>query len=119
MNDKERQLMDIHRIQRKQSQSRIEYDSKERLKKIAMKKFKTCFIAALAEFEDIFGHIWGHNLSEDQLTTEQKTNHEKWQQVRTNILNKGNTQARALVAEMDLHKVQFEGYKFFLRGENL
>lgn len=74
MSDKEKQLMDIRRVQKQQSQSRIEHDSKERLKKIAMRKFKTCFIAALAEFEDVFGHMWGHTISDDQLTDEQMTN---------------------------------------------
>jgi len=119
MDDKERQLINLHKLQRKQSKGRIENDSKERLKKIAMKKFRTCFIAALSEFEDIFGYMWGHNLLENELTDEQKINREKWRIARTNILNKGNTQARALVAEMDLHKVEFEGYKMVLRGENL
>lgn len=119
MSDKEKQLADLHKLQRQQAKSRIGHDSKERLKKIAMRKFKTCFIAALAEFEDVFGEMWGHNLSDDELTDTQKLNREKWRQVRTNILNKGNTQARALVAEMDLHKVEFEGYKMVLKGENL
>jgi hypothetical protein len=89
--------------------------SKRRLKNITDRKFKTCFIYPLAEFEAVFGSIWGHGLSEEELNTEQKMNKAKWDRVRMNILNKGNAQRRALQTEIDLYDVIFEGYHMEFR----
>ncbi len=112
MSDKEIQLAELRKKQRQQSQGRIQHDSNQRLKKIIAKKLTTTFICALSEFETSFGYqLWGHGLPEEEITSTQKANKEKWEQVRTNILNKGNTQVRALTAEMDLHKVEFCGYQ--------
>lgn len=112
------QIMAKVRDQNKKfSEQRIESESKERLKSICRKKFETCFISAIAEFEQTFGEeLWGHNLAEEQLTNVQKQNREKWQKVRNTILNKGNTQARAVQSEIDLHKVRFVGYQMNLVG---
>jgi len=118
MSKKEDELAAIRRRQQLLSHGRILDDSRERLKKIAAKKFRTCFISALAEFENTFGlEVWGHNLPEDSITTEQKANRLRWEQVRTNILNKGNTQSRALGMEMDLHLIEFEGYRMDFGGK--
>jgi len=93
---------------------------KQRLKNIARKKFTTCFIFAISEFEKVFGkELWGHGLPEDELTTSQKANRKRWEQVRRDILDKGNTQLRAFELEMDLHNVEFIGYSmnFKVKGD--
>jgi hypothetical protein len=114
---KEKELAELRQQRKGESKGRIAQDSRDRLKKIANKKFRTCYISALAEFESIFGfELWGHSLPDEQLTIEQKANRIRWEQVRKNILDKGNTQARALGMEIDLHKVSFTGYKITLRG---
>jgi len=119
MSDKERQLSELRKAQREEAEGRISSDSRERLKKIAAKKFQTCFIFALAEFETAFGkELWGHNMPEESLTSEQKANKTRWQQVRTNILNKGHMQARALMAELDLHETIYNGYKVRFLGKD-
>lgn len=90
---------------------------RNRLKNIAKKKICTCFIFALSQFEQIFGdELWGHNLSDDMLNEKQKINRVLWGQVRKKILNKGNTQLRALLKEIDLHKVEFDGYHMNFGG---
>ena len=53
---------------------------------------------------------------EEELTQEQLDNRALWKQVRKNILDKGNTQSRALGMEIDLHRVEFEGYRMDLKG---
>lgn len=112
MSRKEEELAALRRRQKEAHRGRIAQDSRDRLKRIANKKFKTCFIYALAEFENTFGsEVWGHNLPEEKLTPKQRANRTSWEQVRKNILDKGNTQARALGMEIDLHKVEFEGYQ--------
>jgi len=114
---KEEELYKIRKEQQRISHGRISGDARERLKKIASKKFRTCFISALAEFENVFGlEIWGHDLPTELLTSEQKVNREKWDKVRKNILDKGNAQLRALRMEIDLHKIDFEGYRMTFTG---
>jgi hypothetical protein len=111
MADKENQLLQIRKDQKEGSQGRIQRDSKNRFKKIIKRKITTCFIFALSEFENVFGQeLWGHGLQEKELNSIQKANKRKWDQIRTNILNKGNAQIRALEAEMDLHTMEFQGY---------
>ncbi|KKN70892.1 hypothetical protein LCGC14_0426830 [marine sediment metagenome] len=119
MSRKEEELAALRRTQKEASKGRIAKDSQNRLKKIAHKKFRTCFIAALSEFEKTFGiEFWGHGLPESKITPEQKTNRVRWNKVRKNILDKGNTQSRALGMEIDLHHVEFEGYRIDFGGTN-
>jgi len=118
MTTKEEELAKLRHHRKNANRGRIAKDSRDRLKKIAHKKFRTCFISALAEFEDTFGpYLWGHNLPDEQLTPEQKANRVSWDKVRKNILDKGNTQSRALSMEIDLHTVEFEGYRMDFGGE--
>lgn len=117
MPSKEQELSALRKEQKKSSDGRIADDSKMRLKRIAAKKFRTCFIAALAEFENVFGlEVWGHQLPDSELTPQQRANRERWEQVRKNILDKGNAQLRSLGMEIDLHKVNFEGYRMIFTG---
>lgn len=117
MSGKEKELAALRHRQIEAYRGRIAQDSRDRLKKIAHKKFRTCFIFALAEFEDMFGfELWGHNLPEDKITSEQRINRAHWEQVRKSILDKGNTQSRALGMEIDLHRVEFEGYRINFGG---
>lgn len=110
-------LAQAQRAGHRENGEEIQRESLERLKRIAQRKFRTCFIFPIAEFETVFGlSLWGHGLPEDQLTDEQRANRSRWEQVRTAILNNGNTQARALQAELDLHAVQFKGYSVNLRA---
>lgn len=118
MSEKEKELAALRRIQKQVRSSQIAQDSRVRLKKISQKKFKTCFIFALSEFESRFGILlWGHGLLEDEITPEQKANRVIWEEVRKNILDKGNVQSRALDMEIDLHHVEFQGYHMYFGGK--
>lgn len=117
MSDHEVKLLAIRKSQKKHTEARIVEESRLRLQALSNKKFKTCFVFAIAEFEKVFGlEVWGHGLPDSELTPQQRANKERWQQVRTSILNKGNTQARAMKAELNLHDVKFVGYKMDLIG---
>ena len=119
MSRKEEELAALSRSQKISQHGRIAEDSRKRLKSIAHKKFRTCFISALSEFELVFGvDLWGHNLQEEKLTSDQKKNRILWDQGRKTILDKGNSQSRALGMEIDLHSVEFEGYKISFGGTN-
>lgn len=115
--NKVQELHNLRNAQRQTFQKKVLQDSLTRLQYLSTKKFKTCFVYALAEFENVFGlELWGHGLPKDQLTVLQRANRDRWQQVRTNILNKGNTQSRAMTAEMALHEIRFKGYQMDLIG---
>jgi len=117
MSKKEEELRALQKISKKAHDGRINKDSKDRLKKIASKKCSTCFISALHEFESAFGkELWGHDSPQEQLTDRQKSNKAIWEQVRKNILDKGNKQSRALNMEIDLHDIRFEGYNMQFGG---
>ena len=118
MSEKEKELAALRRVQKDVRNGRIAHDSRERLKKIAKKKFRTCFISALSEFESRFGFVlWGHGLPNEEMTTEQIANRAIWDEVRKNILDKGNAQSRALGMEIDLHHVEFQGYHMSFGGK--
>jgi hypothetical protein len=84
---------------------------RERLKKILAKKIDTTMIYPLSQFEMAFGHFWGHEKPESELTSEEKVNRAKWKQCRNNILNNGNQQKRNLYAELDMYEVVWNRYK--------
>lgn len=115
MSDKEKELLLLRQGENDKRQKRISQLANDRLKKISHIKFRTCFVSALAEFENTFGfELWGHNLPDDKITKEQKANKILWDKVRKNILDKGNAQSRALGMEIDLHKIEFQGYRINL-----
>jgi hypothetical protein len=120
MSEKEKELAALRQEQTILREDRIADDSKGRLKKISNKKFNTCFIFALSEFERTFGlELWGYGLPEGNLNDDHRANRILWDLVRKRILDKGNTQARALGMEIDLHKIEFEGYRMdFGRKDN-
>jgi hypothetical protein len=68
-------------------------------------------IYPLSQFEMAFGHLWGDQKPEDQLTAEEKQNRAKWKQCRNNILNNGNQQRRNAFAELDMYDIVWNRYQ--------
>ena len=83
--------------------------SKERLLKIASKKIQTTMIGALSSIEEHFSFLWTTNDSEE-LSPEQKIMFDTFQKVRSEILDKGNTQARNVDAELNQYDVKWLRY---------
>jgi hypothetical protein len=84
---------------------------RDRLKKITGKKIETTMIYPLSQFEMAFGHLWGDQKPEDQLTPDEKLHRAKWKQCRNNILNNGNQQRRNAFAEIDMYDVVWNRYQ--------
>lgn len=84
--------------------------SRRRLDGIIATKVRTAFIGALAAFEEEFGFLWGQDISEDQLTSEQEDMLELWNRARTSVLNNGNTQLRALRNEISNQTIKWNRY---------
>jgi hypothetical protein len=99
----------VERMRQAKDEKFIEH-SRKRLDKIVSTKVRTTFIGALAAFEDEFGFLWGHDLPEDQLTVEQQSMLELWKNVRTIVLDNGNTQLRAVKSEIANHVIKWNRY---------
>tara|TARA_Y100000385_G_C13074290_1_gene630638 strand:- start:1382 stop:1735 length:354 start_codon:yes stop_codon:yes gene_type:complete len=88
-------------------------DSKDRLSKILKKKVETTMIGALSSIEEHFSFLW--TSSDDQpISEEQKIMFEAFQRVRSEILDKGNTQARNVDAELNQYDVKWLRYSMTL-----
>jgi len=79
--------------------------SKNKLYQVAKKKILTTMIGALDSIEKSFGFLWS---GED--TTEQKQMRLIYDQIRSDILDKGNTQIRNLEAEFSNYDIVFKKY---------
>ena len=81
-------------------ENKYKSDSKDRLRKI-----QTTMIGALSSIEEHFGFLWE---SEDSsLNEQQKAMKELYNKVRSEILDKGNNQARNIDAELAQYDVEW------------
>jgi hypothetical protein len=83
-------------------------DSKDRLSKIIKKKVETTMIGALSSIEQHFGFLWENK--NGKLSPEQQAMHDLYQKVRSEILDKGNSQARNIDAELSQYDVNWLRY---------
>lgn len=103
---------------RQQSEYRVQRDDKyrqdsnERLSKILKKKVETTMIGALSSLEEHFAFLW--NAGDGEMSPEQKMMYDTFQKVRSEILDKGNTQARNVDAELAQYEVKWLRYSTVL-----
>ena len=90
--------------------------AKNKLKIEVEKRLKTTMIGALASFEEGFGEAIG--LNSDNPTEKQERLCDVWEDVRKEILDRGNRQIKIALEEIDCYDVQYGGFKYkFLRRE--
>lgn len=82
---------------------------KDRLQEEVIKAIKTTMIGALASVEEKFGSIWGFK-SERPLTDDEQYFSDLFQEVRKEILDKGNTQIKKVKSIIDPYSVDYVGY---------
>ena len=92
---------------------KFKQSSRDRLLKIASKKIKTTMIGALSSVENHFGFLWGHN-SGEELTPEQQHLKSIFDEIRSEILDKGNNQIRNLESELSYYEVKWLRYQMNL-----
>ena len=83
--------------------------SKTRLKKEIKKRIQTTMIGSLSSVEKYFGFLWGENL-DAELTKEQMRMREIFEEMRTEILDKGNSQIRNSDSEIENYDVVWNKY---------
>ena len=88
--------------------------SKERLLKISQKKIQTTMIGALSTIEKYFGFLWGHETLDGELTPEQSHMKQQFEEVRAEILDRGNNQIRNLEAEFVSYDINWLRYQMKL-----
>jgi len=82
---------------------------RQRLSKIISTKIKTSFIGALDVIEKTFGFLWAEN--EDGTRSDEATKfYDLYQQMRTDILNNGNSQIRGAQNEIANHVISWSRY---------
>jgi hypothetical protein len=91
-------------------------DSKERLSKILKKKVETTMIGSLSSIEEHLSFLW--TSSGGEMTPEQKIMYDLFQQIRSEILDKGNTQARNIDAELAQYEVKWLRYNTIIPVKN-
>jgi hypothetical protein len=82
--------------------------SKIRLKKEARKKIQTTMIGSLSSMEKFFGFLWGED--SDDLTQDQMRMRDIFEDMRTEILDKGNIQIRNMDSEIETYDVIWNKY---------
>lgn len=94
---------------RKIRDKKYKVESKERLSKILKKKIQTTMIGALSTIEENFAFLW-QSKDGESLTKDQEIMKSLYQKVRSEILDKGNTQARNIDAELSQYDVEWLRY---------
>jgi hypothetical protein len=92
--------------------------SKKQLMKILETKIRTSFIAPLSYFEANFGFLWGHGKEESKLTKEELHYRQIWNFIRTNVLNNGNNQIRAVCNELNQYTVSWNRYQLNFKSDS-
>ena len=75
------------------------------LEDYAVSRCKTILIGCLEEFENGFGHIWGHGQPFPSLTEKQQEMRELWAEVRLEILGKGQFRIDQLKDRMNSYEI--------------
>lgn len=83
--------------------------STNRLKKEIKKRIQTTMIGSLSSVEKYFGFLWGED-SDSEPTAKQEQMREIFEEMRTEILDKGNTQIRNADAEIETYDVTWNKY---------
>ena len=100
----------LHDTVKQQNEQVYKENSKRRLMSNVNKKFQTTMIGALAQFEDLFGDLWGVDKESEERTKRENDLFDKWQIARTAILNNGNNQARAAMDEMNQYTISWNKF---------
>ena len=89
---------------KKTREQKYKSDSKDRLSKIMRKKIQTTMIGALSSIEEHFGFLWEGDPEQARMMKE------VYNKVRSDVLDKGNNQARNIDAELSHYEVEWLKY---------
>lgn len=82
----------------------------DKVKSECKKKVDTTMIGALCAIEEVFGDLWNHKSL--KRTKEQSEWYNKYEELRSRILDNGNNQKRKLETELDNYEIQYKTYHY-------
>jgi hypothetical protein len=91
-------------------ESKYRVESKDKLAKILKKKIQTTMIGALSTIEENFGFLWT-NENGEPLTKDQEVMKNIYNKMRSEILDRGNNQARNIDAELSQYEIECIKYQ--------
>jgi hypothetical protein len=91
-------------------ESKFRVESKDKLAKVLKKKIQTTMIGALSTVEENFGFLWT-NENGDPLTKDQEIMKNIYNKIRSEILDRGNNQARNIDAELSQYEIECIKYQ--------
>ena len=103
-------LKAIHEQNKKRNEERYKEVSKRKLIDSVTLRLRTVMIGALARFENEFGALWGHNKGGPK-TQQQLDLYNKWQKVRTEILDLGNNNIRDAERDIAQYTLSWNRYR--------
>lgn len=103
----------LYQKAKEENEKRYREESKKRYIKIQDKKMDTIIIGAIAAIENKLGFCWGNGKT--NLTKTEQEFKKIWQELRTEILDKGNSQKRALHKELEQYELNWLRYTIELR----
>lgn len=103
-------LLSKNRYAKQLRDERGQDGSKKQLVRHMTTKIKTTMIGALDSFEKNFGHLWGQGEEQGELTDEQLDMREVWEEVRTEILDRGNGQIRGAQDEIAQYTLKWNKF---------
>lgn len=78
--------------------------SRRQLEKNIRKMGEIIMIGAISSIEESFGELWGHN-KEDNFLPEEEEMYNKWDELRKDILNKGNKNIEYMISLLDNFRI--------------
>ena len=99
----------IRRKKDADKESQFKKDSNDRLLKICSTKVKTTMIGALDSIEKKLGKFWEVEPGE-KMTNEQMYLKKIYEEIRQEILDKGNNQIRNLESEFEQYDIEWKRY---------
>lgn len=85
--------------------------AQEKLRSQLDKSLRTTMIGAVASVEKHFGYLWGHD-SDHELTPQELEFKELFENLRTEILDKGNSQIRGLIPIINGFEISKKTYHY-------
>lgn len=94
----------MERNYKNQRNKKYKDESRSRLSSIMKKKIQTTMIGAISSIEDHFSFLW------EEDSSQAREMQELFQQVRSEILDKGNHQLRNVDVELSQYEVEWNRY---------
>ncbi len=105
------QLVEVKKKQKELKDNKQKERCKKRLSSIISTKIKTSFIGSISIYEESFGFLWGHGKQEEELDDNEVAMKQIWENVRSKILDNGNSQLRASVNEVNNYSIDWNMHR--------